>query len=329
MNQIDNISQQLMIHAGILMYVFGSIGNILNICVFTKWSISKKTSNKYSHVNRTSNSSLYLLISSISNLIVIIYPLFTRIMLDGYKYHIGESRIFIFCKLRYYILHTCDLISLTCICLATFDRYLLTSRKHRLRKLSTTRNQTKLIILVLICLVGLHNIPIMKYYDVSKSGYCTIVSIVYSHYYLYTFQIFLHGIIPISFLSVFGILTFKQLKVICRRKNRYGTINSDKQISRMLLLISTAIILSSIPYCIEQSYYVLFNENNRQQTSYFFLYHVACSLLFYTHPVTSFYIYYISTPNFRIQIHNILFCRKPIHYVVFYKVKQIRPLTHN
>src|SRR5271167_2546908 len=109
MNEIDIISHKLMIFAGIIMYVFGSIGNILNICVFTIWSRSKKPSNKYSHYSCRSNSSLYLLASSISNLIVILYPLFTRIMLDGYNYDINESNVIILCKFRYYILHTFDL----------------------------------------------------------------------------------------------------------------------------------------------------------------------------------------------------------------------------
>ncbi|CAF1473051.1 unnamed protein product [Rotaria sordida] len=294
-----------MIVAGILMYVFGIIGNILNICVFTKWCRSKKKP-KYSYCCRTSNSSLYLLGSSIANLIVIIYPLSTRILLDGYKYHVKESNAFL---------------------LSMFDRYLISSREVRLRKLITTRRRAKLIILFLICLFGLHNIPIIKYYGVSKAGYCTISSSIYSYYYLYTFQILLHGIIPIIFLSVFGFLTLKQLRIISRRKNHYGMMNSDKQLSRMLLLLSLAIILSSIPYCIEQSYYVLFNKNDRNQISYFFLYHVVCSILFYTNPVSGFYIYYISTRSFRIQIHQILCPRRNLDYVAFYQIKSVATTT--
>ncbi|CAF2650286.1 unnamed protein product [Rotaria sp. Silwood2] len=315
-----------MIFVGLLMYIFGSIGNILNICVFTKWCRSKKRS-KYSRCYSKSNSSLYLLGSSISNLIVIIYPLLTRILLDGYEYHIKESNVFLLCKLRYYILHTFDLTSLTCICLATFDRYLISSREVRLRRLITTRKRTKSIILFVLFLFGLHSIPILKYNGVSKTGYCTILSTFYLYYYLYIFQIFLHGVIPIIFLSIFGLLTLKQLRIISKRKNRYGIMNSDKQLSRMLLLLSLAIILSSIPYCIEQCYYVLFNENDRTQTSYFFLYHVTSSILFYTNPVSSFYIYYISTRNFRIQVHQILFSKRNFHYVVFYQIKPITTTT--
>jgi hypothetical protein len=325
MNQIDMISHRLMIYGGIIMYVLGSIGNILNICVFTLWSRSKKSSNKSCHSSRTNNSSLYLLTSSLSNLIVVLYPLFTRILLDGYKYEITENSVFILCKFRYYILHTFDLISLTCICLAIFDRYLISSREVRLRKLSLTKKRTKLILLLISCLFGIHSIPIIKYYSASITGHCIITSTIYLYYYLYTFQIVLHGLLPISFLSVFGILTFRQLRVISKRKNSSGSLNSDKQLSRMLLLMSLAIVLSSIPYCIEQSYYVLFNGNNRQQKSYFFLYHVICSILFYANPVSSFYIYYISTPNFRIQVQKIIFCRKHVHCVVFYQVKPNTP----
>ncbi|CAF4279767.1 unnamed protein product [Rotaria sordida] len=164
--------------------------------------------------------------------------------------------------------------------LAMLDRYLISSREVRLRKLITTRKRAKLIILFLICLFGLHNIPIIKYYGASKAGYCTISSSIYSYYYLYTFQILLH-----------------------------------------------AIILSSIPYCIEQSYYVLFNKNDRNQISYFFLYHVVCSILFYTNPVSGFYIYYISTRSFRIQIYQILCPRRNLHYVAFYQIKSVATTT--
>ena len=61
MVQLDIISHKLMIIIGIIMYIFGLIGNILNICVFTIWSRPRRTANKNNLNNRTGNSSLYLL----------------------------------------------------------------------------------------------------------------------------------------------------------------------------------------------------------------------------------------------------------------------------
>jgi hypothetical protein len=326
MNQVDIISHQLMIVVGILMCIFGLIGNILNICVFTIWSHSRKTTNKHQNNIRISNGPLYLLTSSIANLIMIGYSLPTRILFDGYQYQVTQNTVFILCKFRYYVLHTFDLISLTCLCMATFDRYLISSREVRLRQMSTTRQRTKLIILFIICFIGLHSIPIIIYFDLSNLGQCIIFSTIYLYYYLYVIQIFLHGIIPIIFLSLFGILTFKQLKKIerrHRRRRRHGSISSEKQLSRMLLLMSMEIILSSIPYCIEQCLNVMFIRDERLKSSYFFLFHVVSHILYYTNPVSSFYIYYISTPNFRILVQKILFCRRHVRYVVYYEVKTV------
>lgn len=325
---MNRFPHQLMIFAGIVMYIFGSIGNILNIWVFIIWSRPPRRWHKHNRKSRTSNSSLYLLASSISNLIVILYPLLTRIMFDGYQYQVTEQNVFILCKFRFYIMHTCDFISLICICMATLDRYLISSRNVRLRKLSTNRRRTKLIIFILVCVISLHGLPIAVFFEVSNENQCSILSRFYSYYYLYSFQIFLHGIFPIVFLSIFGMLTFRQLKRMSNRhrrhhhrRHRHGTISSGKQLTRMLLLMSTAIILSCIPYAIQQCLHVMLLNSDHSKSSAFFLFHVISHILYYTNPVSSFYIYYISTPNFRSQVQKILCCRRHVQYVVYYQVK--------
>mgnify|MGYP001051868824 CR=1 FL=1 len=294
--EIDFLAHQLMIIFGIIISILGIIGNLLNIRIFSIWSQSY----------RKTNLPLYLLASSFANLVVLLYPLLTRILFDGYQYRVTKTNVFILCQLRYYVLHTFDLISLSSICLAIFDRYLISSRNVYIRELITTKKQTLIVILSLGFLIGLHNIPLMIYFGVSKAGRCEILSIKYSYYYLYVFQMCLHGIFPILFLSIFGILTLKQLKIL-EEHNRSIHLNSDRQLSRMLLLMSIAIILSSIPNCIEETYAFIFVDKNQERSSKFFLYHVISSILFYTNPVTSFYIFYISTPNFRLQLRN-LFC---------------------
>ena len=308
-----------MIILGIIMYIFGTIGNILNICVFFRWCHMKKRS------NGQSNSSLYLLVCSVSNLIIIIYPLLTRIIFDGFHYSVQTNSVFFLCKFRYYILHTFDSISLTCICLATFDRYLITSRKVHLRHLNPATKRIEQVLLVFIILYSIHSIPIGIYFHVSNHGRCMIYSPLFLYYYFWIFQIFFHSIFPIIFLSVFGTLTFQQLKSF-KRKTRHGILNSEKQLSRMLLLMSIAIILSSIPYCIEHIYLVMIvKHNSLQRTSYVFLYHVITSILFYTNPTMSFYIFFISTPNFRKQVRRIIFGKRPIQHLTKQTFSMITP----
>ncbi|UJR34268.1 hypothetical protein I4U23_021672 [Adineta vaga] len=319
MEETDTSARQLMIIAGIIMLIFGSIGNLLNIYVFIIWCRPRTTSTDHHHVNQTNNSSLYLLASSISNLIVILYPLLTRIIFDGFNYLVSPNQVIILCQLRFFILHTFDLISLTYFCMATFDRYLITSRNAHLRNLSTTKHRTIQIILIIFLLFSLHNIPVAIFFHVSPTGHCDISSTGYLYYYLYAIQILFHGIIPIIFLSIFGTLTFQHLKKL----QIHGHLNVDKQLSRMLLLMSTAIIISSIPYCIEQIYYVMFSRNNTEPSSLFFLLHVISSILFYTYPVSSYYIYFISTPHFRHEIKRLFRCNQHIHLRIHNQIHTI------
>ncbi|CAF3566742.1 unnamed protein product [Rotaria sp. Silwood1] len=254
MNQLEYIGRQLMIVAGITMIIFGLIGNILNICVFFNWSRSRVTTNNQLRKIQTSNSPLYLFTSSIANIMVITYSLTTRILFDGYQYPVTQSNMVYLCKLRYYVLHTFDTISWTCLCMAMFDRYLVSSREVRLRQL-----------------------------------------------------------IPIIMFTLFGFLTYKQLKMIRNRQNTNKNMNVDKQLSRMFLLMSATVVLSAIPYTVETIYYLIFANSSQQQTSYVLFFHIISSILFYTNAVCSFYVYYISTPNFRIQVHKIIFCQKDLN----------------
>lgn len=310
MNKIEEISRKLMIIAGIIMIIFGLLGNILNILVFTDWSQIRGGANRQRKNHRHSNSPLYLCASSIANLVVISYSLITRILFDGYQYQVTKGNMLFLCKLRYYCLHTFDTISWMCLCMGILDRYLISSREVRLRQLSHTRKQTKLIIFFIICSIGIHSIPLAIYYDASSLGQCIIYSNVYLFYYRYIFQIALHGIIPIISFSILGYFTFKQLKIIRTRPSLVKNINVDRQLSRMFLLASLTIVLSAIPYTVESIYYLIFADSSQQQTPYVFLFHILSSLLFYTSAVSSFYVYYISTPNFRIQVQKIIFCKK-------------------
>ena len=324
MIELDIISHQLMIIIGITMYIFGTIGNILNICVFIKWSRPRRrTNNEYNLNNQTGNSSLYLLTTSIANLILIIYPLLIRIYIDGYEHLVTNNNSIFLCKLRFYILQTSLIISLICTCLATFDRYLISSRSVRLRQLSTSRQNTIRIIYLIIILSSLLSIPTAVYYNRSIIGDCSISSIIYSNYYLYFVIVFIYGIFPIIFLLIFGRLTYKQLKTL-KRTNRNGQLNINKQLSEMLLFQCIALVFSYIPYCIQNIYFSKFVDKTIYPTSFNLLFRIITIILFYINPVTSFYIFFISTPNFRQQVIRFILC-KYHHNTVDNRIHTITP----
>ena len=310
MSEIEDLATKLAIGIGILMYIFGLLGNLMNICVFTRWCWPKKRTHNNNNNNNnnmsTSNSPIYLLVSSYANFIQIIYPLLTRIIFDGFQHQKTKENEIYTCKIRYFVLHTCDIISLVCVCIATLDRFFITSRNARLRQMSTTRKHTIHIIILIIIIILLHNIPICFYSYVLLNGQCTMSSTSYLYYYLIIIQICFHGIFPIFFLSIFGSLTYKQIKSIPITNNR-RLLNRDKQLSRMLYLLAIAILLSAIPYSIENIYLVVSKDFMRDLTDYGLLFYYLAMLLFFTNPVLSFYIFFISTPNFRRQLRTFFF----------------------
>jgi hypothetical protein len=81
----------------------------------------------------------------------------------------------------------------------------------------------------------------------------------------------------------------------------------DKQLSRMVLLQCIAIVFSSIPNCIQEIHFSVFPEKNQYPSSYILLCRIIAIILFYTNPIINFYIFFISTPDFRLQIKKKLF----------------------
>ena len=54
MDSLEDISRKIIIIVGIIMCIFGSFGNILNIYVFTKWSYHRRLVN----TNQTNNNTV-------------------------------------------------------------------------------------------------------------------------------------------------------------------------------------------------------------------------------------------------------------------------------
>lgn len=77
----------------------------------------------------------------------------------------------------------------------------------------------------------------------------------------------------------------------------------------MLCLLCIAILISSIPYCIQNIYSIKTLEFNQKLESYKLLFYYISAILFFTNAVLSFYIFFISTPNFRKQLKKTMQCK--------------------
>ena len=285
---------------GIVVFVFGCIGNILNILVLSRRPI------------RSSSCALLFLASSIANLIAILVGLTSRI-LAGWNLDPTE-RILALCKLRILITFPARTVAFWLIMLAAVDRWLLSNARVRYRELSSVRNaKCGIVLIVLFSFLVFIQAPICyetasinaPLHCYSKSPPCRLsVDLTY-------------GLVTICFpIIIMNIFSLKTLLTIRRLKERISPVNlpvnsrsmgreissnrmwkkSDQRLFVMLLVQIIFFTLMTFPAVIQRIYATATmnqNKSNLQNTIESFIYtciflisFAACGIPFYIYTLT-------------------------------------------
>jgi len=308
------MSQQVTIYVGLLLLVLGIVGNVLNLIVFY-FSKLKLLS--------VSPARLFLLTSTYTNLVLIMFPLLVSTLQLGFlppSANPTSTNLFV-CKFRFYVAQSGILIFLSCICFIAIDRYLLTCRQVKYREMS--KMSTARICICVACIDALVNaMPIPVIFNISvipgnqtavNLNVCLFVNSAYSNYLSFFTYPILSGLLPLSILVLFGLLTLKNLQAIHRRRveptstQEQQTITrrerSEYQMTRMALLQICTVFVSSVPFCTYSLYAAItaFQKSPARAAIEDFVY-VTVQLLFYINQVSGFYIYFIASKQFRRQL---------------------------
>ncbi|CAF4455215.1 unnamed protein product, partial [Adineta steineri] len=131
--------------------------------------------------------------------IAIIIPLSLRILI-GLQYDLTKTNLFL-CKSRQYLGHVSILTSLTCVSLATIDRYLISCREVRFRQMSKISTARILCILTIV-FWSLHGLPIVIMVNIypaaANQTVCVNRSIIYGYYLNYFIILILYNILPLA-----------------------------------------------------------------------------------------------------------------------------------
>lgn len=205
----NNTSALMNRYLSILVFLFGTIGNLLNVLVLSQGTL------------RRNPCALYFLISSLANLAAILSGLTTR-MLSGWALDLTNTIDWL-CKLRAFVLFLSRNTASWLIMFAALDRWLLSSIKARRRRFSTFRHAQWSILLVIILSVVIYG-PIFYCYEANltnaplrcygKTDLCR-----YSNDFSYAF---LTIIIPIIFMMIFGLMTILNIR---HAKSRIHTMS--------------------------------------------------------------------------------------------------------
>ncbi|CAF0755402.1 unnamed protein product [Adineta ricciae] len=134
--KLNTISIQFNRYFSIFIFLFGSVGNLLNCLVLSQPSL------------RSNPCVFYFLISSIANMISICSGLTTRI-LSGWDMDYTDTNVYM-CKIRAFFMFVSRSVAFWLIALAAADRYLSSSHLYHRRQLSSLENAQHGTIFVII-----------------------------------------------------------------------------------------------------------------------------------------------------------------------------------
>jgi len=237
-DSLNFISQQIHIYFGLSILIFGVIGGILNVIIFTTLKTFRETT-----------CAFYLTAVSIVNTGQLLIALFVRVLSEGFQTDIRN--ISWVCKIQIYMAGWCILVSMTVMCLATIDQYVSMSKY---RHYSNNRLAQRGIVLACI-FWGLYSICFAIYYD-TPFGTCTIINPSVAIYTArFHFPVIL-GFLPLTTMTIFSVLAFYNARTLISRQINIVRLSRDRQLTAMTLFHAVFVVMTTLPFIIFFIYFV-------------------------------------------------------------------------
>ena len=286
---LKSLQKQLTYAILIPMLIIGNIGCIFNTIIFLRpYLIS-------------SSCTRYFLASSFANAFQLNIGLASNILDFGFSIHPYHSSS-ILCKFRNYLIITGGFLSQTYLLLACIDRYIITVNKSHYRPLNTISMANRIICLT-ACFWFIILSHMLVYSNILPNNHFCFYSSS-----SYTFFISLHNLILSGFIlpilmSIFGLLTLKNIRRIRRQ------VSSRRKRKHYLSLMLTSNIFISVLFTFVYTsglIYVSFFMMNKGKSQRRFILFIA--IIFYYLPyVISFYVNILTSQRFRCELRK-TFC---------------------
>jgi hypothetical protein len=288
---LTTIQTQLSLYGYTILMILGNIGNAFIVIILSR--------------QRRNPCVIYLISSAIVNSVYLTF--IGLVQLFPFDYGDESIRALILCRMFSYVVNVLGQIPKTMVTLACIDRFMITSERVTFRAFSTL-DRTKWLIFfsIIFWLVFNIHVPIMERIIDGQCVTTGIYSIIYTFYAI----IFISGI-PVTILSIFGYLTYRNMRQVKLRvqpivHNRIHANHSIRRQDRDLLIIVISEVLlyivTTIPFpliLLEKmiSGYIISNKSVQYSQIEGFILSIAYLLLF-ANSAIPFYIYLISSKSF-------------------------------
>lgn len=295
----EALISKITIYGGFPLFICGTLGNLLNILLIWR--------------TRRNPCAFLFLVSSFVNCIALFYGLFTRILSVGF-YLDWSSTNRAWCKTRTAFSQASFLISLTCTCLASIDRFLISCRQNKYRKLSRLSIAMYAVTITIIFWLSLAipfflNVELLK--DI-RTGLVTCSLVpggIFPHYIRYfSFPVY-YGVLPTTVLTITGVLTYintSKLQIVRQRQAL------QRRLTVMMLTQIPIILLATVPYVIftEYSMFTTTMMKSAKQVEIELVLTNVFSITSYTPFACPFFVFLISSKSFREEAKLLLlFCK--------------------
>ncbi|CAF1115212.1 unnamed protein product [Adineta ricciae] len=295
------------LYVGLPVFSIGTVGNLLNI--------------RYLWRTRNNPCAFLFLVGSIVNCIVLFYGLLTRILSVGFNLDWSTTNVG-WCKTRIAFTQASFLISLTCVCLASFDRLFSSCRQEKYRRLSRLSLARISVLLTTVLWLG-HSVPYLVYAELISNSNTDSVSCSllpnksYATYRTYVALPLYLGVFPAMILIVTGILTYRNTNHLRQGQQRQLI---QKQLTTVMLLQTPCILLSTSPYVVFTVYLTLTTAvvKSADVKSMENILSSVFTLIFYFAFSCQFFIFYISTKSFREEMKN---------FILHKRTNRVRPIS--
>ncbi|CAF3148210.1 unnamed protein product [Rotaria sp. Silwood2] len=299
---IENVTLQLVRYFSIFIFLFGSIGNILNVLILSQRSF------------RSNSCAVLFLFSSVVNFVAIIFGLPSRI-LSGWGADLTATNR-CFCKLRGLVVNTARPVAIWYILFAMIDRWLLSSLKLQRRQMSSLKNAKRAMIisLILATLIFSHVIYCHEPNLINAPQACYGVTITCR--FLTDISFMALTILPLPLMLMFGLMTIYNVRQSRKRIAHRDTLmvrnmvtvntNQQRRLTKqdynlliMLLVQIFILFILSLPLAFQKLYSAIVTDTSSSslQDAINDLFYSFSQLLYFLSNGMTFYIYTLAGGN--------------------------------
>ncbi|CAF3410579.1 unnamed protein product [Rotaria sp. Silwood2] len=211
-----------------------------------------------------------------------------------------------FCKISSFLYTGGGVFALVCLYLGAIHRYLQTCRSVTKRQWMTLK-KARLLFYCAVLISIILGLPFGIFRSaIPSSKTCDCINATFAHFSFYFYAI-VGTVSPIVLWSSFGYLTWRNVRQTRLRQVLYRTSNDiAQQVTRMIVIQTTTIVVSILPGAALNLYAVLMQKDSLLNTPIEQFILTIAQILVYTDSCTAFYLYLIVSPTFRRSVKEML-----------------------